>query len=646
MNIRAIIFSIISLLLTQLCIAQTCKGSLGDPIVKIDFGSGVPNIGAPLAPGITNYTYVTGQPNDGEYTIAKSTNGIAFPSWFVTTDHTGNPDGYMMVVNASYKSTDVFYKQTITGLCPGTTYEFAVWVLNLNNKAVLPSNPTRSLPNLTFSVENIAGTALVTPYNTGNVTETLTPTWVQYALTFTTPPTENSVIIKINNNATGGEGNDLLLDDITFRPCGPSIVAGFGKNTALSYGNCLANPQKDTLTATASVGYTNPAYQWQLYDNASSTWTNILGKTATTYIFDPPTTAGTYLYRMTSGEATNIGLSNCFIASKPITLTVTQNPTATAGSSSATVCKGSTLTLNATGGISYVWKDPNGVTFSTLQNPVINNITVAQAGTYTVTTYLGGCSSQASVNVAVQPKITANVSPDLTICQGTTTQLIASGGTSYTWSPATGLSNPTIANPIASPTDTTKYTVTVTNNTCSSTASVTVNVTKKPVMSAGGNKTVISGQSVRLTGTAKGSGVLTYAWTPTTNLSDPTSLTPLATPTVNTTYTLHVTEALCGTTITDTSRVTVYTKVEVPNVFSPNNDSVNDKWEISGLAAYPESVLCVYTRNGQMIYTTIGYSKAWDGTYNGKLLPEGTYYYTIDLKNGTPIQSGSITILR
>ena len=110
------------------------------------------------------------------------------------------------------------------------------------------------------------------------------------------------------------------------------------------------------------------------------------------------------------------------------------------------------------------------------------------------------------------------------------------------------------------------------------------------------------------------------------------------------TYTLHVTSPC--TTVSDTAQVKVYKKIVIPSVFSPNADGINDTWYIIGLDAYSESLLTVYTRSGQKVFTNIGGSIAWDGTYNGKLLPDGVYYYVIDLKNSTPMLSGYITILK
>ncbi|MBW4888877.1 gliding motility-associated C-terminal domain-containing protein [Mucilaginibacter sp. HMF5004] len=642
MNIRAFTFGIVYLLISHLCNAQTCSGSFGPALFTQNFGSGSSVIGPALsAPvGTSSYTYSgSTPPNDGQYTIANSTNGM-YGTWWTIPDHTGN-QGYMMVVNAKFDPTDaggaVFYTQQAP-LCMNTTYQFSVYFKNLNKVSSLK-------PNITITISTTGGTPLKT-YFTNDIPEDASDAWGNATtFLFTTPVNQSDVVIKMENTNHGGTGNDFAMDDITIKPCGPVMVAGFGAAILPTYNNCSGTPQKDTLSVqvVSTAGYINPQYQWQV--NAGNGWSNIPGATSSApYIFNQPAAVGTYQYRLASADGTNINTSSCLIYSNLITLTVTQSPTATASTNNTTVCEGSNVTLNGGGGSSYKWTDPNGTVFSNLQNPVISNITPAQAGKYTVTVTLNGCTDQNSVTLTVQPKITATVTPtNTTICAGASTQLLASGGTSYTWLPTTGLSDPNIANPVASPTETTTYTVTATTGSCSSTATAIVNVIKAPIVSAGGAKSIIMGQSVRLNGSISGT-VLTYSWSPATSLDNPNSLTPLATPTVSTTYTLTATSSC--TTVTDTARVTVYDKVMAPNAFSPNGDNINDTWDILGLVTYPESVVSVYTRNGQMVYTVKGYSKPWDGTYNGKILPEGTYYYTIDLKNQGPIMSGYVTLIR
>ena len=86
--------------------------------------------------------------------------------------------------------------------------------------------------------------------------------------------------------------------------------------------------------------------------------------------------------------------------------------------------------------------------------------------------------------------------------------------------------------------------------------------------------------------------------------------------------------------------------ISIPNTFTPNGDGVNDLWDINALGAYPGCTISIFSRNGALVYNSINYPKAWDGTYNGQKLPVGTYYYVIDLKNGKKPLAGSVTILR
>src|SRR5476651_2487112 len=105
--------------------AQTCSGSLGDPVIYQTFGAGA-NPGPALPNGTSNMTYTRNScPDDGSYTIVNAANLNAnncHTSWHtVTHDHTGDPNGYMMLVNASFDPS-IFFTQNANGLCPNTTY--------------------------------------------------------------------------------------------------------------------------------------------------------------------------------------------------------------------------------------------------------------------------------------------------------------------------------------------------------------------------------------------------------------------------------------------------------------------------------------------------------------------------------------------
>lgn len=88
--------------------------------------------------------------------------------------------------------------------------------------------------------------------------------------------------------------------------------------------------------------------------------------------------------------------------------------------------------------------------------------------------------------------------------------------------------------------------------------------------------------------------------------------------------------------------------INIPNAFTPNGDSYNELWIINMKGLYPRAEIEVYDRYGRRVFYSKGYdeSKYWDGTYRGKKLPIDAYYYVINLKNGTPRISGTVTIIR
>lgn len=649
--IPALFLSWIMLLAALNTRAQTCDGSLGDPVINQDFGSG-PNPGPPLAPGMTNMLYTTSScPADGQYTITNSMSGpnnCHLATWHnVVSDHTGNPNGYMMLVNASANPSVFFTQPAVTsdgqGLCASTTYQFSAYILNLLK---LEGSQGASEPDITFSVETTDGQVLAS-YDTGTIPPTENPTWVKDSLYFTTPNTFQSVIVKMTNNAAGGNGNDLILDDIVFRACGPVIEAGFSTATNSSAQPlCQGASAQYTLTAKV-IGNNNPSYQWQVY-HAATGWIDTVGQT-TSQLIVKFTNAypGTYQYRLGIASANNISSDACRTYGQPLTVNVSTNPVVVGVNPTQAICEGDSLTLAAAGGVTYQWSGPNLP--ATSLNPVtIKNITLSDAGKYTVIAYNQyGCpSTPASTMVTVNPKAIPAVNADsVIICQGNSAVLGASGGVAYQWSPGITLSDSTSANPTASPLDTTIYTVKVSNSYgCFATKTVKVNVLKTAVANAGTNKVIFEGQSVQLNATQKYGNL--FSWTPTTGLSDPNVLDPVASPHDDITYTLHVTStANCGI---DSSSVfvKVYKKITIPNTFSPNGDNVNDYWDIDALITYPGSLMLVFDRYGQQVYRSIGYSKPWNGKYNGRLLPAGTYYYVLDLKNNTPKISGWVQIVR
>ena len=158
-----------------------------------------------------------------------------------------------------------------------------------------------------------------------------------------------------------------------------------------------------------------------------------------------------------------------------------------------TICLGESITLAASGGVSYVWSPAASLSDPNSSSPVA---TPTSTTTYTVTvTDQDGCTDTDDVVVTVQTNPTLTVSSDQTICRGESVQLSASGSaTAYSWSPSTGLNNINLANPTASPSVTTIYTVTATLGTgCTTTDQVIVNVNDLPDADAGRRRRNLSG---------------------------------------------------------------------------------------------------------------------------------------------------------
>lgn len=631
----SLIFLVGLMLITVGAKAQLCTGSLGDPVVKLDFGSGSTAHGSALGSSITSYAWTTADfPSDGYYTVEKKTNTPG--TWWTTSDHTGG--GYMMVVNASFSITDYFYKNTVQGLCQNTVYEFAAWIMNL-----LRYNDT-STPNITFTIETTDGTILAT-YSTGDIPRQSSAKWKHYGFNFMTPDNVTEVVIRMRNNKVGAApGNDIALDDITFRPCGPDVAASIIDNTNMTKEVCEGDTQVFTFSGSVGSGFSDAAYQWQVLMEGDSIWTDIQGATDT--IFNrQPTEPGTYIYRMATAQSSNISSLNCRIVSNLLTIIVHANPVPDASSNNP-ACLGDKLELSSAGrGSTYTWTGPDSFT-STEQNPQIDQLNTINNGEYYITMVSPtGCVGTDSIYVEVNERPVADAGSDVSICEGDSTILTGSSGEHYLWFPGTSLKDSTAASTWAKPVDSTMYVLTVSNGQCSDYDTVNVWVWQMTEAYAGLDQKIYDGTTVQLSGTVGGTDI-SYYWTPDANISATDILNPDVTPSEDATYTLHVTSGHGCEAATDDVFIRVYKKVTVPNAFSPNDDGINDTWKVVNLSTYPESETTVFNRYGQIVFQSSGYDKEWDGKRNSTPLPVGTYYYVIDLKTGLENPSGWVEILR
>jgi hypothetical protein len=223
------------------------------------------------------------------------------------------------------------------------------------------------------------------------------------------------------------------------------------------------------------------------------------------------------------------------------------------------ICNGTNVkigdSLTATQGnppYTYSWSPGAGLNSTASANPLASPTSTT---TYTVTvTDSKACSATSIVTVKVNPNPTASAGQMKAVCPGKGAiigdSLVASGGTSpysYSWSPTSGLSSSTIANPTASPTITTIYTVTVTDmNGCMASSSTSVKLNPQPSANGGTDKVICYKSSTEIGATPAGTGGLppySYSWNPSAGLNSSLDPNPVASPPATTFYTLTVTDA-------------------------------------------------------------------------------------------------------
>ena len=520
-----------------------CSGTLGSPVFFEDFGSGSTLYGPALPPGVTNYVYLQGIPNNGTYVISSSSNPSGTNAGYVTDnhDHTGNTNGYMMVVNSDYPASEV-YRKHVTGLCQNTTYVFSAYLANNNSPDAVTNvcGASYVYANIKFQTEFPVGTVLnsTTSGNLAVASTSVSLPWIQYGFAFTTGPGQTSADVVLINNAPGGCGNDYAVDDISLAPCGPGVSLSIVPNNTL-----LCVGQAITLQSLfTSGGYTTPQYQWQFSSDGGITWIDILGATSQNYNIASVASSQAGMYQLLVSENGNINSSSCRIVAGPLTFSVSSN--AVSVTPTVTICPGAITTLTATGATSYLWS--NGLTS--------NSITVNPSVTsnYSVTGTVGTCTSQAVSTVSVIQSPTITITPTLaTICSGQTTTLTAIGASTYTWNPSGTLNTSSGNMVIASPLSTTNYSVTGTLNTCTNSAVVTVSVLSNPTLILNPNATICQGAGASTTLTA--TGATSYTWANAVSLSSSTGSVVIASPNVTTNYTVTGANAAC----TNTAIVTV-----------------------------------------------------------------------------------------
>ncbi|MGC4100211.1 T9SS type A sorting domain-containing protein [Ferruginibacter sp.] len=601
---------------TPLLIAITPQtppcSALTNVLYTQDFGSGtglVTAIPAPtlgtgvtLGSGTTSYTGSTTQPIANEtYTITNQANNANTSRFISLTDHTNNTNGRMLIVNADAASTIMYRAAFTKSLCANQEYSLSFYAAFLGNSSyqtVCDAFGGFVYPKIKMSVIDAVSGSIISQVSTSDITST---SWQQYGFKFVTPTSFTSIIIELTNDAAGGCGNDIALDDIQFGTCDalPTVSVGVGSVGCMGSSTTFSSALSDPSAISGTI-----AYQWQISTALAGPYVDIVGATSSTYTIASLSALDTgKYYRVIVAASGNIGTTGCQYISPGIQLhgLVPSTAPTSISASSATICSGSSVTLTANGGTAVSGANYQWGTGSTVGT---NPIAGATSSTYSVsptstTTYwvrienspspcsatTGGVTTTVTVN---QPSTAPSSITGADICNGSSTTLTAVGGAlgtgaNYQWGTGSVVgTNPiagaTAATYTASPTTSTTYWVRIQNTTapCSATTSgltklITVNQpSTAPSSISAPSTTICSGSSVTLTanGATLGTGA-NYQWgtgsTVGTNpIGGATASTYSVSPTSTTTYWVRVENTSSPCTAT-TGGATVTVTVNQPS---------------------------------------------------------------------------------
>lgn len=381
-------------------------------------------------------------------------------------------------------------------------------------------------------------------------------------------------------------------------------------------------------------------------DEYSYTWTPPAG------VSDPAikepllSPAVSTIYTVTASHA------GCTDSVRTLKIDVEPNPTKITlkAEPAAAMCQGDTIVLHAlvtpaTFNFTYTWTPAGGLLYPDGPNNAFFGDTSVTIHVTAATPL--GCMANDSIRLTVYPTDFGTLLvADTGICPMDTVQLNASGALSYSWSPEAGLSNPHIANPLASPLATTVYTVTMKEiHGCVDRKQVQVAVYPAAVLALPDSVNIYPGESYTMD---PGGNCLYFQWFPSSGLNNAGIANPSAQPEVRTRYFVHArTENGCP--VTDSIDVLVKeTVVDMPNAFTPDgNGNKVFKPAKRGIAAL--NYFKIFNRWGQVVFETTDIEKGWDGTFNGKAQPLGVYVYLISAVTdlGKPFtKEGNVTLVR
>ena len=332
-----------------------------------------------------------------------------------------------------------------------------------------------------------------------------------------------------------------------------------------------------------------------------------------------------------------------------VQVTVVPLPVLTVSSTASPICVGSSVTLTAGGATTYTWSPAtlvaNSNAASTVATPI--NTTLFTVGGSNGTSPGPVCTSSQTIEIIVQPITVPVPDPAPDMCYGDYSVVSATGGTSYTWSPAASLDVQFNASATARPAVTTIYTVTATQNgMCPGTATVEVIVHPLPVVNAGPDTTINIDEAVVLNGIANAdAGFISEDGS---TLACNFCMQLMVNPQESTCYLLKGVSAYgCVSYDEVCVEVTKDWAIYIPNAFTPNGDNVNDLF-FAKAYGIEEMQMTIFNRWGELLFTSDDPKTGWDGKNKGVQVQEGVYTYLVEAKTmgGKYVnKTGHITVL-
>lgn len=518
---------------------------------------------------------------------------------------------------------------------PANTATYVIRTLFANCGSNGPNQEAENLTRFDTIVvnktNNLLATAAATPTSCSQNNGTITFAQPSYGTapynysinggqSFQTNPLFTGLAAGVYNAVVTDAGSGITNLTITVT-AGNNLAATFTQTNVLCNGNTTGS-----ITVTPSNG--TPPYQYALNASGNFQAGNTFSNLA----------AGNYTVQVKDN-------GNC---TTNLQVNITQPPvlsvSATTTNATCAANPDGGINATATGGAPGYAYSINGTTFQPSGSFQVN------PGNYTVTVRdNNGCLKTTTVTVGVVNNLTVQSRTDTIICRGVGVQLTTtSTATGFSWSPTTGLSNPNIASPIATPQATTTYIVTAQLGGCSKKDTVVITVRPSPTVTAGADISILAGDVANLNAVA--SNANSYLWTPPTGVQTPSNLNTTALPTQTTTYKITVrNEFNCEASDDMVVNVVPYC-IRVRNAFTPNGDGQNDTWLVTDTYDCLKNITVnVFNRYGTKVYENTNYRNNWDGRYKGQTLPDATYYYVIDfsLITGRVLTlKGDVTILR